>query len=376
MTAAEGTTPPRLRILILSWRDEWHPEAGGSELTLGQVARGLAELGHRVTVATARYPGAAATHVDRGVTYVRRGGRLSVYAWGFARSLSRRFDVLLDVQNGIPFFSAALRPRSAALVVHHVHREQWGVAVGPIARRIGWGIESQISPRLHRRVSHVTVSQSTAKELSELGHPAHRIVVVHNGCDIPSVTVAKDADPRLIVVSRLVPHKRIERAIEAMPQLVARHEGIRLQVIGSGYHRRELEVLAASLGVDDAVDFLGHVPDDLRDELLARAWVNLLPSLKEGWGLVAMEAAACGTPTIAYAHAGGVTESVKDGVTGVLIGEADELWQAIDRLVSDQQALQAMSAACRVHAASFTWKSTVDGFEEVCLTLGRRARRD
>lgn len=359
----------RLRVLFLSWRDEWHPEAGGSEHTLGRVARGLADRDHLVTIATARYPGSSSREMRDRVRYLRRGNRLTVYGFGFARALVERADVIVDVQNGVPFFAGLAQPSRTLLLVHHVHREQWPVAVGPIAGRLGWAIESRVSPWVHRSCDHLAVSASTAAELSALGHPAHRITVVHNGSDAPASLTARAPDPRLVVVSRLVPHKQIEHAIDCLGDLLSRFPTLRLIVIGEGYHLPDLRRYAANRGLGAHVDFLGKVDDATRDAELARAWVHLLPSLKEGWGLVAIEAAACGTPTIAYRSAGGVVESVVDGVTGYLVDTPAELRRATERLLEDRALAQHMAISCEIHAASHNWKAAVDGFEDALFAV-------
>ncbi len=103
--------------------------------------------------------------------------------------------------------------------------------------------------------------------------------------------------------------------------------------------------------------------DEDRDREFARAWVNVLPSAKEGWGLVTLEAAACGTPSLAYRSAGGVRESIVDGVTGRLVDSFDDLVESMDELLSDRARVEDMGLDCRMHAAAHSWKVTVDGVE-------------
>ncbi len=186
MKRAGGGVERRLRVLFLSWRDPWHPEAGGAEHTLSQVVRGLAARGHDVEVITARYDGRPSHEVVDGVRYRRVGTRLTVFPLALLGALRIRTDVIVDIQNGIPFGTALLPFRTVVLLVHHVHREEWRVSLGPVAGRVGWFIESRVSPRLHRRVPLVTVSRATAEELTDLGYrPAH-ISVVCNGVDLPA----------------------------------------------------------------------------------------------------------------------------------------------------------------------------------------------
>lgn len=374
MESTRAQPSRRARVLFLSWRDEWHPEAGGSERTLGRLSRGLAERDHDVAIATARYPGSAPREVHEGVRYLRRGNRLTVYGFGFVRALADRADVVVDVQNGVPFFAGLIRPSRTLLLVHHVHREQWPVAVGPVAGRVGWTIESRLSPWVHRASDHVVVSASTAQELAALGHPAHRISIVHNGSDTPESLPSRSPDPRLIVVSRLVPHKQVEHAIDCLADLLPTYPTLRLTIVGEGYHLPALREYAHAQGVSAHVDFLGHVDDATRDAELARAWVHLLPSLKEGWGLVAIEAAACGTPTVAYRSAGGVVESVVDEVTGFLVDSRNGMTLATARILEDRLLAQRMAESCGVHAASHSWKSAVDSFEDLVLRVAARHR--
>jgi glycosyltransferase involved in cell wall biosynthesis len=105
----------------------------------------------------------------------------------------------------------------------------------------------------------------------------------------------------------------------------------------------------------------------------------MLPSLKEGWGLVAVEAAACGTPTLAYRSAGGVNESVLHGVTGYLCDDQSDLEARLDALLSDRSLVERMGMDCGIHAAAHSWKAAVDGFEDALMAVrasggaGRRA---
>ncbi|MBR7538867.1 glycosyltransferase, partial [Mycobacterium tuberculosis] len=89
---------------------------------------------------------------------------------------------VVDTQNGIPFFATLVASAPTVVLVHHCHREQWPVA-GRLLGRLGWFLESRVSPWVHRRNRYVTVSAPSARELVELGVDAERITVVHNGID-------------------------------------------------------------------------------------------------------------------------------------------------------------------------------------------------
>jgi glycosyltransferase involved in cell wall biosynthesis len=170
-----------------------------------------------------------------------------------------------------------------------------------------------------------------------------------------------------------VPHKRVELAMRAVAELRERLPGLTLDVVGHGYWEPELRAEAARLGIEDAVRFLGFVDDAAKHELLSTAWLNLLPSLKEGWGLAIVEAAAHGTPSVAFSTAGGTTESVLDGLTGRLVDTDQEFVSAVAGLLSDTVTRCAMGEAARVHASTFSWDATADAVERVLLRVAGRS---
>jgi glycosyltransferase involved in cell wall biosynthesis len=356
---------PRIDVLFLSWRDASHPEGGGSERYVHRMAEGMAAAGLRVELFCAAHERAAAEDVVGGVRIVRRGSRLGVYARALLHIARRRPRVVVDVQNGLPFFSRLLT-RSVVVLVHHVHREQWPIVFGRLGGAVGWWIESVLAPRLYRGCPYVTVSEATADELIGLGVERRRISIVPNGVEAPPPVAADPAEqPRLVVLGRLVPHKRVEHALEVTARLRDRWPGLRLSVVGEGWWEQQLRDEAERLGVADVVDFHGYVDEQAKHELLAGAWVHLCPSVKEGWGLVVSEAGGHGVPTVGYRAAGGLRESVIDGVTGELVDDLEELSAAVDRLLADPAAREEMGEAAERYAASLTWPASIDAFRSV-----------
>ena len=179
-------------VLLLCWRDTGHPQGGGSETYLQRIGAQLAASGVAVTLRTARYPGAPRREVIDGVRISRAGGRYSVYVWALLAMAAARLgmgplrrvrpDVVVDTQNGLPFLARLVYGRRVAVFVHHCHREQWPVA-GPVLGRLGWFVESRLSPRVHRRNQYVTVSLPSARDLVGLGVANDRIALVRNGLD-------------------------------------------------------------------------------------------------------------------------------------------------------------------------------------------------
>jgi len=364
-------------VLLLCWRDTGHPQGGGSEAYLERIGAQLAESGVRVTLRTARYPGARRREVRDGVQISRAGGPYSVYIWaGLAMVLARiglgslrkaRPDVVIDTQNGLPFMARWAFGRRVAVLVHHCHREQWPVA-GPVMGRIGWFVESKLSPRVHRRNQYVTVSLPSARDLTGLGVQPGHIAVVRNGLDeapAQTLTVPRSATPRVVVLSRLVPHKQIEDALEAIAALRGRIPGLHLDILGGGWWQQRLVDHAALLGISDAVTFHGHVDDETKHYVLQQSWVQILPSRKEGWALAVTEAAQHSVPTIGYRSSGGLTDSIVDGVTGLLVDDHDELVDQLDRLLTDHVLREQLGAKAAARSSEFSWQQSADAMRTV-----------
>ncbi|MEV6305700.1 glycosyltransferase family 4 protein [Actinoplanes sp. NPDC051861] len=367
-------------IVFLNWRDTHHPEGGGSELFLERIAAELIGKGYRVTLLCQAYGSAPAEEINSdGMRIVRRGGRHTVYlraaltyllgVLGFG-PLSRRQlgrpDLIVDVGNGMPFLSRLWTRRPVIALVHHVHREQWPVVFGPRVARIGWWIESRLAVRVYRNCRYITVSESTREELVGLGVDRHRISVVHNGTpEVTGAPVARTPNPSLMVLGRLVPHKRVEIALRATALLATELPDVELVVAGQGWWDEPLTRLAADLGIEDRVRFTGFVSEEHKHELLCGSWLMLMPSLKEGWGLTIVEAGARATPSIAFRSAGGVADAMVDGETGMLVEDEYEFFRAVRSLVLDARRRNAMGAAAAAHARRFTWEKAGEAFSQV-----------
>ncbi|MUL63382.1 glycosyl transferase [Mycobacterium sp. CBMA 234] len=369
-------------VLLLCWRDTGHPQGGGSETYLQRIGAQLAESGVRVTLRTARYGGASRTEVVDGVRISRGGGRHSVYLWaGLAMVLSRvglgplraaRPDVVIDSQNGIPFLARLAYGRRSMVLVHHCHRDQWPVA-GRLMSKFGWFVESRLSPRLHRHNQYVTVSLPSARDLVDLGVDAARIAVVRNGVDLApaeSLAAPRSEQPRIVVLSRLVPHKQIEDVLDAVALLSSVVPGLRLDVVGGGWWDERLVAHARRLGIGAAVTFHGHVDEATKHEVLQRAWVHALPSRKEGWALAVIEAAQHGVPTIGYRSSGGLTDSIVDGVTGLLVDDHRGLVAGLETLLTDEVLRDQLGAKAQIRAAEFSWPQSASAM----LTVAEAVR--
>jgi glycosyltransferase involved in cell wall biosynthesis len=377
----QGQSPASVEgrhVVFFNWRDTANPEGGGSERYVETMARGLVEQGARVTVFCGAHDAAPPDEVVDGIRYVRRGDHLSVYLLGAWNLLLRRFgsvDLVVDVQNGLPFFTRVATRKPVVVLVHHVHREQWPVVFPGLLGRVGWWIERRLAPLLYRRSQYIAVSRSTRSELVTLGVDKKRIAIVHNGtAAAPQVQAERSLTPALVVVGRLVPHKQVEHAIDTVVALRAEHPDVRLSVVGSGWWEDDLRKYVAEAGAGDLVIFEGQVSERRKHEILASSWVMLLPSLKEGWGLVIGEAGAHRVPTVAYASAGGTCESIAHERSGLLVADQSELTDAVRDLVGGPERRRQLGDGAHEMSRSFSWEHSQASFAQVLseVLAGRR----
>jgi glycosyltransferase involved in cell wall biosynthesis len=179
----------------------------------------------------------------------------------------------------------------------------------------------------------------------------------------------RSAAPSLAILGRLVPHKRVEIALATLARLRGQWPDLTLTVIGQGYWEPALRAEAERLGVAGAVRFTGYVDDAAKHRMLAEAWLHLMPSVKEGWGLVVMESAAHGTPTVAFRSAGGPRESIVHEGTGLLVDDEAGFVDAVRGLLADDALRGRLGSAARVRAARFSWDVAIDAFEAEILAV-------
>ena len=367
-------------VAFLSWRDTHNPEGGGAERYLEKMAQGLVERGVRVTIFCAAHAAAPPDEVVDGIRFIRRGSKLTVYSEGFTALARGRFghvDLVVDVQNGLPFFTRAATKAPVVVLVHHVHREQWPVVYPGLVGKVGWAIEHGLAPRLYRSCQYVAVSRATRDELVPLGVDRRRIAVVHNGTDpVVATGVGPSVHPTIAVVGRLVPHKQVEHAIDAALALRDAHPDLRLHVVGSGWWEAELHRYAADRGAGDTVVFEGHVDETRKHEVYEQAWVLALPSLKEGWGLVVGEAGMHRTPTVAYRSAGGTRESIAHDASGLLVDEPHDFVDALRDLLTDAELRGRLGEGALGMSHRFTWEHAQESFAHVLAAVLRGERVD
>lgn len=267
------------------------------------------------------------------------------------------------------------------LLLHHIHQRQFAQYFPSPVAAIGRWLERTGSRWVYRDRVIAAVSPSTrtgARRELGLKGPIFVVPPGFAGRSLCRGEAQSCGSPRIVCVGRMVPHKRYELLIKAMPKVLASRSLAALHFVGDGPARADLEELARTEGVSHAVHFHGSLPASLRDDMLATAWVTVNASQREGWGLSVIEANALGVPAIAFDVAG-LRDSVRHGLTGWLVPEGGDLGNAIllalDALESPAER-QRWAERPRRWAASFDWDHTAKLLESILQTEGSRLERE
>jgi glycosyltransferase involved in cell wall biosynthesis len=366
----------RLSVLVLNWLDRENPQAGGAETHMHEVFGRLAEKGHHVAALVSGWPGCAGRTKLDGIEVHRSGGRhtfpLTAPAY-FRRHLAdTAFDVVVEDLNKVPLFSPLWTRAPVVLLTHHLFGAT-AFQAGPLPVAAATVLLEVPLPLVYRRTPAIAVSESTKEDMVRRGLRSELITVIPNGIDLDSFTPAPEKRAEratLAFLGRLKKYKRVDLVIDAVHALAGQGLDVELLIAGEGDQRSALEARIRRLGLEDRVQMLGFLPEDAKVDLLRRAWVHVLTSPKEGWGISNIEAAACGTPSVA-SDAPGLRESVVDGRTGLLVphGDVGALSDALGRLLSDHALREQMGQQAREFAETYSWQSSADAFEDYLRRL-------
>ncbi len=356
-----------MKILIFSWRDIKHPQAGGSELFVHEIFKRIAK-DNEITLFCGAFPGCKGNEIIDGINIIRRGNRFSVYplAWiHYFLSLRKKSDFIVDVENGIPFFTNFFSRKKKVLVIHHIHKDVWQKKiVGPIAP-LGSFLELKLMPIIYRKVPIITVSPSSRRELRKLFGGDHPTDIVYNAINKKFKPGKKSKDPAILFLGRLKKYKSIEVLLKAVRLLRKKpfFKKLRVDIIGRGEDEERLKKIVKDLEIVNKIKFNGFLEEKDKTRLLQRAWIMVNPSMVEGWSITNIEANACGTPVIG-SNVSGIKDSVKDKKTGLLFeyGDAAELADKISFLVGNKKYRQKLSQNAIGWAGNFSWEKSSKEF--------------
>lgn len=357
-----------MNILIFSWRDLHHPNAGGAEISTHEHAKSWVKNGYAVTLFTSFYKGAQKTEKIDGVNIVRAGDQFLGVHWEafkwYKFASHPKFDLVIDQFHGIPFFTPLYVQGKKLAFIHEVTKEVWSLNPWPwplnlIPALVGRAFEPMLFKLLYKKIPFMAVSESTEEDLIEWGIPRKNITVVHNGVTVPKMAYPKKKALKTITfLGALAKDKGIEKALKVFSILQKEYKkNFQFWIIGKS-DKKYLESLKQQvnkLGLKN-IRFWGFVSERLKFELLANSHILLNPSVREGWGLVVIEAARMGTPAVAF-DVPGLKDSILDGRTGLLSKEFTEesLANKIVNLLSNEGSYNRISHSAMVWSQNFSW---------------------
>jgi len=367
LPVGNGRKTRGIKVLIFNWRDTKHMWAGGAETYVHEISKRWKKQGNSVTLFCGNDRKNPRNQTINGVKIIRRGGFYTVYLWAllyYVFRFRKNYDVIIDSENGIPFFTPLFSTKPVILLIHHVHQEVFIEYMKFPFSYIGRFIEGKIMPFVYKNHTVITVSQSSKDEIVNFGIAKEKnIHIVNPGVQFYRHRKVKTKNPSFVYLGRLKPYKNIDTAIKAFSIVNKIYKNSQLFVVGDGESRLELENLTKRLGLEKKVTFFGKVSEKEKIKILAKSWIAIQPSTVEGWGITVIEANMCGVPVVAT-DTNGLRDSIVNGKTGVLfkLRSSRELANIILRLTKKRNERKLMSQQAVIWSKQFEWDNSSDRF--------------
>ncbi len=297
-----------MNILILNWRDPKNPKSGGAEKLNMHILKPLIERGDSVTWYAMAADGLPKTETYKGITIVRFGNPLiHLLFWPILYWTGKlgKPDLIIDSIHGTGYLTSLIAPgKKKIILICEVAQNIWDEMYSFPVNKMG-KLWEKVMFKFYKNEKFWTISQSTKDDLIKFGVNSKKVDILPMGFDavkldkIPS----KTKEPTALFVGRLAEMKGVKDAIKAIAEVNKTAEKKwKLHIIGRGEkeYEAELKKLVSDLSLIDYVSFFGFVDEKRKFEEMAKAWVLLVPSSREGWGMIVPEANSVGTPAIGY----------------------------------------------------------------------------
>jgi glycosyltransferase involved in cell wall biosynthesis len=362
-----------VKILLINHRDPKHPFAGGAEEYIFQIGRRLVKRGHEVTLLAERPSGLSGEEIIEGIRVIRMGGFLGFHAHApnYVRQHGPEYDVVVDsIAHVFPFFSGFFTRTPVVAVVHHINgsalRKIFPAPLVPLAF-----VAENLLAKAYR--NYIAVSKSTKNDLVRLGVRGDVIRIVYSGIDHEIYRPGEKAEePTAIWIGRFVKYKNPDHVVKAFSIVQKKIPSTKLIMVGSGPLYRQTVRLAKNLNVN--VEFVGRIPLKEKIDYLQKAWICIYTSEIEGFGIAALEAAACGTPCVGYS-VGGLREAIIHGRTGYLVPKGDILGiaEVLVKILSSIELVEELSREALRYSMLFDWERSAEEFEKALKEIAWRS---
>lgn len=378
----------KIHILALSWRDIKNPKKGGAEIHTHEMLKRLDSKKFKVIHFSPLFEGAKEKEVIDGVLYIRRGGIFSVifYAMIYYRKNRDKIDFVIDQCNTHRFFTKFWVEHSKRIFyIHQLTREIWDIQLKFPFNKIG-KIAETFMLKLNKDDYTITVSKSTKDDLLKLGFKRDKIFIVPNGMNFkfkPYKELKNEKEAfKFIYVGRYAYYKGIDSAIQALGIIKNKYSESALWIVGKRddkYIKTNLIPICNKYGLtygeteDCDVVFWGYVDENKKFELQERARALLFPSIREGWGIIVLEAAAMGTPSIVF-DSPGCRDAVNYGKAGYLCKEnsVEELARLMERTIIESDEYENIREKAYNFSTKFNWETTGKIINKIMINLKKK----
>lgn len=381
---------PRITVLALSWRDIKAPKAGGAEIHTHEMLSRADHKKIRFIHFSPLFDSASPDETIDGVRYLRQGNIFSVIsaAHAFYRANRDRIDFVIDQCNTHRFFTPFWVPQEKRIFyIHQLTREIWDIQTTFPVSTLGKHLETPMLRMNRNDRAIITVSESTKKDLVAVGFPAERITIVPNALSRDTRACAQNIPEKVtpatfIYVGRFAHYKGIDAAIEALGIVKKTYPDARLWCVGKKddtYIANTLHPICERYGLTEGapesnadVIYWGFVSDAQKMQLQGQAKALLFPSVREGWGIIVLEAGIMNTPSIVY-DAPGCRDAVDNGKTGYLCREntPQELARLMSQILDNPSEYASMQKVARDFSKQFSWDKSAKIFTDLILNLGK-----
>ena len=356
-----------MNILAINWRCIKNPEMGGAEIHFHEIFKRIAAKGHNVTLIAHKFENAPTEETIDGIKTIRIGNKY-LFAKQFKsyyKTLDRKYDLVVDDISKIPLFTPAYVKEPVVGILHHIHGNSLYKEIpAPLAFYI-IRKERQI-PKYYGKTPIFTVSESTRRELIELGQPENMTDILYNAINhelFDKIEIKKSDKPLIAYVGRIKKYKNLETIVDAVEIVKTEIPDLEFIIAGTGDNEEQLKTYVKNKGLKNNIKFLGYVSEKEKAELLGKAWIFVTMPMKEGWGITIIEANAMGTPAIG-ADVPGLRDSIRNNETGLLTpyGNPDKLAEKISLLIKNKSELRRLSENAKKWSDKFTWDASAEHF--------------
>lgn len=372
-----------MNILFLTWKDIKHPFAWWAEKVIYEYAKWLVSKGHKVTWFWYTFKWSKENEIIDQIQIIRKFNLYNSYFLFkkyYKKSLDWKFDIIIDEAWWLPFLSVKFEKNiPIVFFTHHIWDKEWdyfySFPFNEIWKQVYYWLFKQ-----YKDTKTIVVSESTKNELVDIfGFKKENIKVIENACDetpLEKIDFDKKEDT-ILFLGRLMPIKRVEHAIFAFDYFVKQDEkfkNYKLDIVWNNQDKKyiwSLKKIIKKLWIEEKVNFLWHMNRENYKRYIVSKKIILVPSMKEWFWLIVLEANSYWIPAIWY-DVWGLRDSIKNWINWYTVPDWDyiAIWKKLVKILWNSQDYRDLSEKSLNHVKSLdNWDKKVKEFEEFIFSI-------